>query len=267
MSLNLQRAAAPSSDSIRSLILSKEKELHDINDYRIRTLETMLKDKEKGSNDTQQKFMKLKEDFQYNIKLIEDRDAELDRYDQAFVEFKSLIRDRDAEVSEMRVQVVDAQSALKQESAKAYEAEAYYKSKMKELRTQVDTAKWAHEDEVRALREQTDIIEREGARRLREKDEDLETQRREITATFDEVMRQREVETKRREDELSAQLRESAARREGASRDADKKGELAERLQTQVDESAAQARAAADALQKAEWRAADAQKVRHPCKL
>lgn len=31
--------------SIRSLILEKEKELHDINEYRIRTLEALLRDK------------------------------------------------------------------------------------------------------------------------------------------------------------------------------------------------------------------------------
>ena len=32
-------------ENIRSLILEKEKELHDINEYRIRTLETLLRDK------------------------------------------------------------------------------------------------------------------------------------------------------------------------------------------------------------------------------
>lgn len=31
--------------NIRSLILEKEKELHDINEYRIRTLEALLRDK------------------------------------------------------------------------------------------------------------------------------------------------------------------------------------------------------------------------------
>lgn len=35
----------PPSDNIRSLILEKEKELHDINEYRIRTLEGLLKEK------------------------------------------------------------------------------------------------------------------------------------------------------------------------------------------------------------------------------
>ena len=38
---------APSGGNIRGLILQKEKELHDINEYRIATLEALLKDKEK----------------------------------------------------------------------------------------------------------------------------------------------------------------------------------------------------------------------------
>lgn len=38
-------AARLSPPNIRALILEKEKELHDINEYRIRTLEALLRDK------------------------------------------------------------------------------------------------------------------------------------------------------------------------------------------------------------------------------
>lgn len=38
-------AARVGPGNIRSLILEKEKELHDINEYRIRTLEALLRDK------------------------------------------------------------------------------------------------------------------------------------------------------------------------------------------------------------------------------
>ena len=56
-------------------------------------------------------------DFQYNLKLIEDRDAELERlflradtrasdvvcrYDSAFVNLKNMVRDRDAEISDLK---------------------------------------------------------------------------------------------------------------------------------------------------------------------
>jgi hypothetical protein len=39
---------------------------------------------------------------QYNLKLIEDRDAELDRYDALFANMKTVLRDRDAEVKKLQ---------------------------------------------------------------------------------------------------------------------------------------------------------------------
>jgi hypothetical protein len=55
--------------SIRSLILEKERELHDINEYRIRTLEALLRDKETAAGAAKQQLAKLQEDFKYNLKV------------------------------------------------------------------------------------------------------------------------------------------------------------------------------------------------------
>ena len=70
-------------EDIRALIFQR-KELHDISDYRLRTLEKAVSDKESDLSLERSRFAKLKEDFQYNLKLIEDRDSELARYDQTF---------------------------------------------------------------------------------------------------------------------------------------------------------------------------------------
>ena len=43
--LNNSFSVPAPSDNIRSLIMEKEKELHDINEYRIRTLESLLREK------------------------------------------------------------------------------------------------------------------------------------------------------------------------------------------------------------------------------
>ena len=69
---------------LRGLILQKEKELHDINEYRIHTLETLLQEKERELAEHKQQKAKLKEDFNYNLKLLEERDGELERYDSSF---------------------------------------------------------------------------------------------------------------------------------------------------------------------------------------
>ena len=52
--------------------------------FRIQSLEASCEEKEKQLNEERGKFSKLKEDFKYNLKLLEERDAELDRYDASF---------------------------------------------------------------------------------------------------------------------------------------------------------------------------------------
>ena len=81
-------------DKFKSLIESKEKELRDINEYRIASLQRSVEDKEAAAASARAKLSKLKEDFQYNLKLLEERDAELERYDATLAQFKTVLRDQ-----------------------------------------------------------------------------------------------------------------------------------------------------------------------------
>jgi len=62
------------------LIQQKERELHDINEYRLHTLESLIADKERESEAARERLAKLKDDFTYNLRLLEERDAELERW-------------------------------------------------------------------------------------------------------------------------------------------------------------------------------------------
>ena len=50
--------------------------------FRLQSLESSLEQKEKELSDQKVKFNKLKEDFKYNLKLLNERHAELDNYDK-----------------------------------------------------------------------------------------------------------------------------------------------------------------------------------------
>ncbi|GLE05521.1 hypothetical protein PINS_up014544 [Pythium insidiosum] len=145
--------ARVSPGDIRSLILEKEKELHDINEYRIRTLETLLREKESAAQAYKHKFVKLQEDFKYNLKLLEGRDEELALYDTNFAALKSVVRDREADVSELKAQIADLQSDLKQEQKRVAEQDAYYQQKLKDARAQMEGARWNFDEELRRARE------------------------------------------------------------------------------------------------------------------
>ena len=65
----------PPSGHLRGLIMQKEKELHDINEYRIHTLESLVSDKEKDITEHKQRLQKMKDDFCFNLKLLEERET------------------------------------------------------------------------------------------------------------------------------------------------------------------------------------------------
>lgn len=119
-----------SGQDIRAVIAAKEQELRNINEYRLQTLEQAVVEKDATIEEQLIKIDKLKEDFQYNLKLIEDRDTELERYDTMFNNFKEVIRTKDVEISELRIQVTETADVANSEGQKAAEMDSFYKSKM-----------------------------------------------------------------------------------------------------------------------------------------
>ena len=66
-------------EDLSEVIRLKERELHDINQFRYERLELNLIEKEKIISEFLKKFEELKEDFQYNLTLLEARDKEINR--------------------------------------------------------------------------------------------------------------------------------------------------------------------------------------------
>ena len=65
-----------SSEVMRSLVGQKEKELHDMNEYRIHALECSVAERDRQVAELRVSLRGMKADFEFNLKLIEDRDAE-----------------------------------------------------------------------------------------------------------------------------------------------------------------------------------------------
>ena len=179
-------------------ILQKEKELHDINEYRIQTLDGLLADKERELADAKQRVGKLKEDFTYNLKLLEERDAELERYEQSFNHLKAIIRDRDIEISELKISAAELQHTVKQERERVAESEAYYQQKMAQQREDAEALRWKLDDDLRTQRDEFEAFKREQQRAAREHTETLERERREAASAFEDAADGREREHTRK---------------------------------------------------------------------
>jgi chromosome segregation ATPase len=192
---------------LRGLILQKEKELHDINEYRIHTLETLLTEKERDVAENKTRMQKLKDDFSFNLKLLEERDAELERYDASFSSLKAVVRERDQELSELKIATAELQHGVKQERERAAEAEAYYSQKVAQLREEGEAVRWKKDEELRSQRDEFEALKRDCVRQVRELQDTLERERREAASSFDAAGAQREKEHGRRVEELQEKVR------------------------------------------------------------
>ena len=190
--------------NIRSLIAQKERELHDINDYRVNTLEEELRRREKSESKLRTKFAKLKEDFTYNLKLIEDRDAELDRYEANFESLKVVMRGKSKEINELKTQINDLQSIVTTERARSKSNETNFEQKMKEVTDSLEKTRWAKDDDARKNHEVVEAMKRDHAKALREKDDQIVKQRNDMNVSHDDIMRKREEEFRRKESDWEA---------------------------------------------------------------
>lgn len=95
------------SSNLHELVQQKENEWREAQELRSKSLQSALKEKERQLNNEKLRFGKLKEDFEYNLKLLEERDQELQRYDALFSQVRNINSLRDSEVSDLKIQLDD----------------------------------------------------------------------------------------------------------------------------------------------------------------
>lgn len=108
------------------LITEKEQEWRVLLQQQMESLTKELAEKDEKVNLEKLRFRKLKEDFEYNLNLLAERDKELTRYDELFQQLKARDLFRDAEVSEMKIKVADAESKYKQLEMEHVETQKHY---------------------------------------------------------------------------------------------------------------------------------------------
>jgi chromosome segregation ATPase len=243
---------------LRDLVMSKERELHEIHELRSTTLERTLADREGKLVDVTAKLTKLREDFKYNLTLIEGRDAELERFEVTLDGVRSCLRDKEVEANELRRQLDEMAARSAAAHAREDEQTHYWREKCKNLRCEADNLKWSHEDDMRKAREVAEGLRAEVARHSRLLEDELEVQRRDMTVTFDDVMRQRDDELKQRQAEFSAQLLEHKQAVSDAKRETDRARADAVKLQSELAKQTEALAACQRALRTKQWEYEDA---------
>jgi hypothetical protein len=252
----------PATLSMKELVDAKERELREIHEYRIAALERVLGERETTIADLSAKLSKLREDFRYNLGLIEGRDAELDRYEATLEGVRACLRDKEAENSELSKHVDELLSRAAEAERHDSEAVEHWRAKCKELRAEAEGLRWSHENALREVREAADSAKTYLSRQLMTAEEEADSVRREMAASFDDVMRQREEEARKKEAEWVTKLGEAEAKAAEASRVADRASYETSQLRDELSRAQEALAASSRELRAAKWKSEDVVEAR-----
>ena len=213
---------------VRALIETQERELAGIGEARARALGRLALERESELAALTQRFKALRGDFQYNLRLLEDRDAELERLEGAEAKHQR-------ELDELRAAGLEAERQRAAAEARAQEAA----QRGLALERRAADAEAALEAGQRLQQEELRRAQADGETRLQAQLQEAQAAQaaadhaqRDIATTYDTLLRDREAEYLRRHQDLAARLQAA----EGAQREAARAAEDARAKTRQVEE-------------------------------
>ncbi|XP_061471958.1 coiled-coil domain-containing protein 57 isoform X7 [Rhineura floridana] len=188
---------------LNELLICKEQELKELQTRQIHFQKTSLHETRKQLQEMYRKFNSLKEDFTYNLRVLEERDRELERYDNLFTQLKMAENTKQAEVSDLRIQVSKLQQALAQETKKQEALQYQYQQKLKEHQLELEQLHSSKDSDISHHREEYENMKQQLDRKVQEVEGELALQRQELLVEFDAEIKKREHEFRRKADEMS----------------------------------------------------------------
>ncbi|XP_022084931.1 coiled-coil domain-containing protein 57-like [Acanthaster planci] len=190
--------------SLRDLAVQKEREWREVQELRVQALEEAVREKDQKLADSQARFQMLKDDFKYNLRLLAERDQELEHYDTVFSELKAAYQAKNAEVSELKICIDELRKTAGREAQAKDDLQRHYQKRIQDRQQEVEKYKLVKDAELEAERGNLSNLKRNLQRQLREVKEELDIQRQELSAGFDEAMRRRENEYRAQLDDMNA---------------------------------------------------------------
>ena len=169
---------------LQASVLVKQGALQRLHLEQASEFELLLAGKELEIKDCTEKFGRLREDFNFNLSLIQERDAELDRYQVGFARLKQALMERDSSFAECKKEFSELQSKYREQIDKATELEAFYQEKVLALQSTLEQTRWAQEEDVRRLHEQKEAISREMMRNAAYYEENVTEQRSNLDSHY-----------------------------------------------------------------------------------
>ncbi|XP_041073328.1 coiled-coil domain-containing protein 57 isoform X2 [Carcharodon carcharias] len=190
-------------DNFDKLLAQKEQEWKDLQVWRIQSLETALQNSQTKLKEQQEKFNILKEDFMFNLKVLEERDRDLERYDAMFARLKVTENCKQAEISDLQIQIDKMQELVAKETKTRVDLQFQHQQTLKAHQLEIEKIRSSKDSKIDGQREEYKNLKQDLERKVQEVEGQLALQKQEMLAEFDAELRCREHEFTLRADEMS----------------------------------------------------------------
>ncbi|KAM5150250.1 coiled-coil domain-containing protein 57 isoform 2-T2 [Callospermophilus lateralis] len=193
-----------SEKTLSEMLSRKEEEWRVLQARHTQMQEAALQDAQKQLEEAQGKLRRLQEDFLYNLRVLEERDLELEHYDAAFAQARGQEEARQAEVSELKVEVARLKQELAREARRTEELQQQQQRRAQEHHQELERVHSDKNGEISHQREQYENLKWRLERKLEELDGELALQRQELLLEFESEMQKREHEFRLQADGMSS---------------------------------------------------------------
>ncbi|KAL3130258.1 Coiled-coil domain-containing protein 57 [Trebouxia sp. C0009 RCD-2024] len=195
----------PNNVSVGLLLTEKEQEVARLREQALTSLES--------------KFLHLQQDYEYNLELLDGRDAELERYDKDFDAMRQELAAKDGLIAELHACLAKAESDTRVETQRCGEVLADADKRSSQLEGELAQAKQAHEQALLRQQEHASQTERQLERELADARGALQKQWRELSASFEDQLRHLELDCNIQLEQAAQQT--SLATQQAADREAE----------------------------------------------
>eukprot|EP01041_Mallomonas_annulata_P011457 gene11457-23962_t len=190
-------------NEISNIIRLKERELHEIHEIRCSQLENLVKERDSLLTESTNRFEQLKDDFRYNLALLEARDEEIVRLEKLSVETNKQLLAKDNENKQLIMQLEQTQALEENRRHKLNQEHNNHKQILQEFNQEIESIRWATAEEMKSKNRDIEILHEDIRQLISTREESLDSQRKDLTHTFEQLLHNRELSFSEREKEIN----------------------------------------------------------------
>eukprot|EP00055_Hartaetosiga_balthica_P011927 m.55961 g.55961 ORF g.55961 m.55961 type:complete len:1077 (+) comp7780_c0_seq3:155-3385(+) len=175
-------------DNLAAIAAEKESEWRKVEAARYAKLTGEVKEKTLRLQQLQDKFATLRDDFTYNLTLLEERDKQLDKYEGYFKDVRSAWMELEQKVSDLQVSLADEKDKQQFEHKRCVQIEDYYKTRMTQMQNDFEEERRVFHANAREQFESVVVENRALQMRLNDFSHRSSIERKELVAEHEGIL-------------------------------------------------------------------------------